>query len=88
MKKQFGNLNANTRQLLHEFGRYSELINRPILKQSLLSERQYLLSILQDYILQLVSQMTETPTISTKYDTPQVVSEILTIRQLEAKVLR
>lgn len=74
-------------QLLHEFGRYAELINRPVLKQALLSERQYLLSISHDYVRQLANQMTDTPVLSTKYDTPQVVAEILTTRQLEFKVL-
>lgn len=74
-------------QLLHEFGRYTELISRPVLKQALLSERQYLLSISHDYVRKLANQMTDTPVLSTKYDTPQVVAEILTTRQLEFKVI-
>lgn len=55
------------------------------MKQTLLTERQYLLNILQDYIIQLANQTTETPVISTKYDTPQIVAEIIGVRQLETK---
>lgn len=74
-------------KLLHEFGRYSELISRPVVKQALQTERQFLLSALNDYVSQLASQLTaEVPVPSTKYDTPQVVSEIVVTRQLESKV--
>lgn len=72
-------------QLIYEYSRYSELISRPVLKQELLSERQYLLTSTYDYIKQIQSQSTSENTISTKHGTPEVVKEIIMIRQLEAK---
>ncbi|RZC33069.1 cytoplasmic dynein 2 heavy chain 1 [Asbolus verrucosus] len=85
LKKQLSSVNVNTRQLLHEFTRYSALINRPILKQTLLSERQHLLNSLYDYVRHLQSQNTSENTLNTKYDTPQVVAEVIMTKQLEAK---
>ncbi|XP_015834463.1 cytoplasmic dynein 2 heavy chain 1 [Tribolium castaneum] len=75
----------NPRQLLHEFTRYSELIARPILKQTLLSERQHLLNSLYDYVRHLQSQNTSENHLNVKYDTPQVVAEVIMTKQLEAK---
>ncbi|KAK9747136.1 Dynein heavy chain, N-terminal region 1 [Popillia japonica] len=50
LKKQLSGVKANTRQLLHEYARYSELISRPTVKQTLQNERQYLLEALLEYI--------------------------------------
>ncbi|XP_017783105.1 PREDICTED: cytoplasmic dynein 2 heavy chain 1 [Nicrophorus vespilloides] len=85
LKKQLKAMESNTRQLMREFDRYSELIARPVLKSTLQNERQLLLSLLQDYIKNLSMKMTETPLLSTKYETPQVVAEIIGTRQLESK---
>lgn len=69
---------------MHEFSRYSELISRPVVKNQLQSERQYLLTSLNDYLQQLKTQVTlETNT--SKYEVPQIVQEITAVRQLEAK---
>ncbi|CAH2008775.1 unnamed protein product [Acanthoscelides obtectus] len=76
----------NTRQLIYEFSRYSELLSRPVLKHELLSERQYLLSLLFDYIKQIQSEtISESPVINTRYDIPQIVKEITQVRQLESR---
>lgn len=64
---------------MHEFGRYSELICRPVVKNQLQSERQYLLSSLNDYLQQLRNE------IVSKYEVPEIVQEIMSVRQLEAK---
>lgn len=63
---------------MHEFGRYSELISRPVVKNQLHSERQYLLSSLNDYLQQLRSQVASK-------EVGQIVEEITSVRQLEAK---
>lgn len=76
---------GNPRQLLHEFTRYSELIGRPVLKQTLLSERQQLLNSLYDYVRHLQSQNTTENTLNVKNDTPQIVAEVIVTKQLEAK---
>ncbi|XP_056634261.1 cytoplasmic dynein 2 heavy chain 1 [Diorhabda sublineata] len=86
LKKQLATLNHNTRQLIYEYSRYAELMNRPVLRQELILERQFLLVALYDYLKQIQSQTTsENYTIATRYDTPEVVKDIIMIRQLEAK---
>jgi hypothetical protein len=85
LKKQLSSVDANTRQLLHEFTRYSALIGRPILKQTLLSERQHLLNSLYDYVRHLQSQNISENTLNVRYATPQVVAEVIMTKQLEAK---
>ncbi|XP_018579489.1 cytoplasmic dynein 2 heavy chain 1 [Anoplophora glabripennis] len=85
LKKQLSSMNANTRQLIYEYSRYSELISRPVLKQELLSERQHLLTSMYDYIKQIQTQSTSENTISTRHGTPEVIKDIIMIRQLEAK---
>lgn len=72
-------------QLIYEYSRYSELISRPVLKKDLLSERQYLLTSMYDYIKQIQSQSTSENTVTTKHGAPEVVKDIIMIRQLEAK---
>lgn len=84
LKHQLANI-TSTRQLLHEFSRYSELIARPILKQTLQAERQQLLTTLYDYVKQLQTTTGQETAFNTKYETPQIVSEIIMIRQLEAQ---
>ncbi|KAK5644080.1 hypothetical protein RI129_007925 [Pyrocoelia pectoralis] len=88
LKKQLANTNISTRQLLYEFKRYTELINRPVVRKTLLNERQYLLSLLKEYLAQLSAQLTADSADSTsKYDTPEVVSEIMKVKQLETKAI-
>lgn len=87
LKKQLSGVKANTRQLLHQYSRYSELISRPTLKQALQNERQYLLEALREYINTLVIKSTEgSSTLATRYDTPQIISDISSARQIEAKI--
>ncbi|XP_074038391.1 dynein cytoplasmic heavy chain beethoven [Leptinotarsa decemlineata] len=86
LKKQLATVNANTRQLIYEYSRYSELISRPVLRSELLLERQFLMVSLYDYVKQIQSQAaSENPVVSTRYDTPEVVKEITVIRQLEGR---
>ncbi|KAF5303585.1 hypothetical protein FQR65_LT08186 [Abscondita terminalis] len=88
LKKQLSNTSINTRQLLYEFKRYIELINRPVVKKTLLSERQCLLTLLKDYVNQLNGQLsTEATNGLTKYDTPEVINEIMKVKHLESKTL-
>ena len=72
---------------MHEFSRYSELISRPVVKKILLNERQYLLSVLTEYIDKIFNDPNNTSVISTKYEISQVVSELLTNKQLETRAL-
>lgn len=87
LKKQLNGIDNNTRQLLHEFTRYSELISRPLLRQMLLPERQRLLNALFDYIRLLQSQNNSDHKILIKYDTSQIVADVIVIKQLEAKTI-
>ncbi|XP_050308266.1 cytoplasmic dynein 2 heavy chain 1-like [Anthonomus grandis grandis] len=86
LKKQLMTVNANTRQLLYEFTRYSELINRPVLKETLKAERQFLLKSLSEYIGQIQNQSNlEITKIATRQETSETIREIIHVRQLEAK---
>lgn len=70
---------------MHEFGRYSELIRRPIVKNQLQSERQYLLTSLSDYLQEIQTHSIAEKPKNLKYEVPQIVQEITAARQLEAK---
>lgn len=88
LKQQLGSIHSNTRQLLHEYSRYSELIARPIVKQALVSEREQLLSNLMDYLQQLQISLQNVGNESTSIsmiDTPQIVQDISNLRQLEGR---
>ncbi|KAL3266580.1 hypothetical protein HHI36_010744 [Cryptolaemus montrouzieri] len=86
LKKQLSSINANTRQLLYEFNRYAELISRPILKQTLVTERQYLLTSLHDYVRQLQMQTSaDVNYLGAKSDTPLIIKELMMTRQLESR---
>ncbi|KAK9876588.1 hypothetical protein WA026_013968 [Henosepilachna vigintioctopunctata] len=86
LQKQLSSFNANTRQLLYEFSRYAELISRPILKQMLLTERQYLSSALYDYVTQLKTQTSADVTYyAARADTPMIIKELMLTRQLESR---
>lgn len=72
-------------KLLHEYGRYAELISRPIMKSILLNERQYLLLALKEYLEKLESNPNEE--IYTKDDdVSEIIIEIRAVRELEFKV--
>lgn len=79
-------VNANTRQLIYEFTRYSELIERPVLKKTLQAERQFLLNSLKEYITQIQSQSNlDSSKIVTRQETSDTIKEIIFLRQLEGK---
>lgn len=86
LKKQLMSVNANTRQLIYEFTRYSELIDRPVLKKTLQAERQFLLNSLKEYITQIQGQSNlDSSKIVTRQETSDSIKEIIFIRQLEGK---
>ncbi|XP_066245842.1 cytoplasmic dynein 2 heavy chain 1 [Euwallacea similis] len=86
LKKQLMTVNTNTRQLIYEFTRYAELINRPVLRKNLRAERQFLLNSLSEYITQIQNQANqESSKVNTRQETSETIREIIFIRQLEAK---
>lgn len=72
-------------QFLFELGRYSDLIRRPAIKQLLLTERHVLLNSLNEHVQKLQFE-TEKPAASSKYSTPEVVQQIMRVRELESTV--
>lgn len=73
-------------QLLRQFSLYSELINRPLIKEKLTSERQKLFVALHEYIKQLQSQSAaEVITNPMSQKDSETIKEIMKIRQLEQK---
>ncbi|CAH0554579.1 unnamed protein product [Brassicogethes aeneus] len=87
LKKQLSTLNANTRQLLYEFSRYAEIITRPILKQALLSERQFLLSSLYEYIKLLQSKInSENNNFSNDIELSTTLKDVVLVKQIETRV--
>ncbi|GJQ81470.1 btv [Trypoxylus dichotomus] len=86
LKKQLSGIKANTRQLLYEYSRYSDLISRPTLKQALQNERQYLLEALREHVKTLANSSTETArNLSARFDTPQIICDISSARQMESR---
>ncbi|KAJ3658119.1 hypothetical protein Zmor_009877 [Zophobas morio] len=80
MFKDFKNLN------IFEFGQYAtNLWLKTYFEETLLAERQYLLNSLYDYVRHLQSQSSSENTLYTRYDTPQVVADVIIAKQLEAK---
>lgn len=71
-------------QLLQEFKRYQEIIQRPSIQRALVAEREALLSQLQDYIAGVEVEASECHL--RLVDMPAVVSRLCWARQLEAKV--
>lgn len=72
-------------QFLFELGRYSDLIRRPAIKQLLLTERHVLLNSLKEYVQKLQFE-TEKPALTSKYNTPEVVQQIVRVRELQSTV--
>ncbi|KAL1506398.1 hypothetical protein ABEB36_005769 [Hypothenemus hampei] len=86
LKKQIMSVKANIRQLIYEFIRYSELIDRPVLRKNLQAERQFLLKSLTEYITQIQNQVNlDNSKVITRQETSETIKEIIVIRQLEAK---
>lgn len=85
LKIQLASVSSNTRQLLYEFRRYTELMDRPVVRKILLAERQNLLVSLGQYIKQL-SGMVGAEKKFSRFDTPPIIMEINHIRMLESKV--
>uniref|UniRef100_A0A8D8QIW2 Cytoplasmic dynein 2 heavy chain 1 n=2 Tax=Cacopsylla melanoneura TaxID=428564 RepID=A0A8D8QIW2_9HEMI len=86
LKMQFKNVNTNTLQLLQEYRRYIELIQRPVIKSILQAERQMLLSQLQEYLLN-VSGNLEDSSVSNVLDMPPLIANIQRVKHLETKII-
>lgn len=72
-------------QLMQEFEKYQEVIQRPSIQRVLVAEREMLLSHLQDYV---ASVQVEAPESHLRLvDMPVLVARLSWVRQLEAKVI-
>ncbi|XP_077984893.1 cytoplasmic dynein 2 heavy chain 1-like [Glandiceps talaboti] len=89
LRTQFRELEANSHQLLREFQRYKELVKRPNISKELVAERETLLGQLQVYIKTIRDDFvtrTSDGTSPSGKNLPEVVNNIVWVRQLEAKV--
>ncbi|KAI5737300.1 hypothetical protein M8J76_012015 [Diaphorina citri] len=86
LKMQFKNVNTNTLQLLQEYRRYSELIQRPSIRTILQAERQMLLSQLQEYLLNVTGNLEDT-NITRVLDMPPLIANIQRVKHLETKII-
>ncbi|CAH1776602.1 unnamed protein product [Owenia fusiformis] len=90
LRSQFRGMEANSQQLLREFQKYKELIKRPSISKDMVSERETLLGQLQVYIKQLRDDFVQRTSGGKKppkgKNLPEVVNNIVWVRQLEAKV--
>ncbi|XP_066286377.1 cytoplasmic dynein 2 heavy chain 1-like isoform X1 [Branchiostoma lanceolatum] len=85
-------LQAKPHQLLREFQRYRELVKRPSISQELVAEREMLLSQLQVYVKGMRDDFRDRSSGGGKRaplkgkNHPELVNNIVWVRQLEAKV--
>ncbi|XP_069679211.1 cytoplasmic dynein 2 heavy chain 1 isoform X2 [Periplaneta americana] len=88
LQTQLRNVNANTLQLLQEFKRYQELIQRPSVRNTLVAERENLLGLLREYIHSVSSDFGsgQNREYARILDMPEVICNIYWVRQLECKV--
>ncbi|KAJ9584167.1 hypothetical protein L9F63_021464, partial [Diploptera punctata] len=88
LQSQLRNVNANTLQLLQEFKRYQELIQRPSVGTKLIPERENLLGLLREYIHNVSSNFTsgQNRQYAKMLDMPEIISNIYWVRQLEYRV--
>ncbi|XP_070553238.1 cytoplasmic dynein 2 heavy chain 1-like isoform X2 [Ptychodera flava] len=89
LRTQFRELEANSHQLLREFQRYKELVKRQNISKELVAERETLLGQLQVYVKTIRDDFitrTSDGTSPSGKNLPEVVNNIVWVRQLEAKV--
>lgn len=73
-------------QLLYQFSIYSELINRPVIKEKLKSERQKLFNVMKEYFKALQTHsIPEIIAVPMCQQLSEVIKEIMKIRQLEKR---
>uniref|UniRef100_A0A7M5UV62 Cytoplasmic dynein 2 heavy chain 1 n=1 Tax=Clytia hemisphaerica TaxID=252671 RepID=A0A7M5UV62_9CNID len=83
---------AKSFQLLREFQRYKELINRPSIKKALTAERETLIGQLYEYVKSLKSDFQSKSTFAKGegppkgHNMPEIINYIMWGRQLEARV--
>ncbi|CAG2064257.1 unnamed protein product, partial [Timema podura] len=89
LRAQLKHINANTLQLLYEFKRYQELIERPIVCNALVAERESLLAALREYLHTVSTDFNagRTGGAVRLVDMPEVICNIYWVRQLECKVI-
>ncbi|XP_022103094.1 cytoplasmic dynein 2 heavy chain 1-like isoform X1 [Acanthaster planci] len=89
LRSQLRNLEASPQQLLREFLKNKELVSREGVRKELVSERETLLGQLQVYLKTIKddfnTRITDTSPPTGK-NLPEVVNNIVWVRQLEAKV--
>ncbi|XP_041357041.1 cytoplasmic dynein 2 heavy chain 1-like isoform X2 [Gigantopelta aegis] len=90
LRTQFRGLDGNPQQLLREFQRYKELIKRPSISKEMHSERETLLGQLTVHIRQIAEDFGARTggrkPIPKGKNLPEIVNQIIYVRQLEAKV--
>ncbi|XP_076467409.1 LOW QUALITY PROTEIN: cytoplasmic dynein 2 heavy chain 1-like [Babylonia areolata] len=92
LKSQFHMLDGNPQQLLREFQRYKELIKRPAISKQMVSERETLLGQLTVHIRQISEDFSQRTGhrggkgVPKGKNLPEVVNNIVYVRQLEAKI--
>ncbi|XP_063970614.1 cytoplasmic dynein 2 heavy chain 1 [Lytechinus pictus] len=89
LRSQFRNVEGNPNQLLREFQKYKELVSRESVRKEVVSERETLLGQLQVYLKTIRDDFnvrTSESSPPTGKNLPEVVNNIVWVRQLEAKV--
>ncbi|XP_071483964.1 LOW QUALITY PROTEIN: cytoplasmic dynein 2 heavy chain 1-like [Diadema antillarum] len=89
LRSQFRNVEGNPSQLLREFQKNKELVSRESVRKEVVSERETLLGQLQVYLKAIKDDFnvrTSESSPPTSKNLPEVVNNIVWVRQLEAKV--
>ncbi|XP_047126593.1 cytoplasmic dynein 2 heavy chain 1 isoform X1 [Hydra vulgaris] len=92
LKEKFSNTKAKSFQLLREFQRYKELVNRPNIKKLLTAEREALLGQLHEHIKSLKSDFQARSSFKNGEgppkgnNMPEIINSIIWGKQLKAKV--
>ncbi|XP_071846316.1 cytoplasmic dynein 2 heavy chain 1-like isoform X2 [Apostichopus japonicus] len=89
LRSLFRSLEGNPHQLLREFERYKELVRRENVKKELVAERETLLGQLQVYLKSIKDDFglrTSESKPPAGKNLPEVVNNIVWVRQLQAKV--
>ncbi|XP_057314672.1 cytoplasmic dynein 2 heavy chain 1-like isoform X2 [Hydractinia symbiolongicarpus] len=92
LREKFNNTKAKSFQLLREFQRYKELINRPNIKKALTAERETLLGQLQEHVKNLKADFHAKSTYAKGEGPPKglnmsdMINHVVWARQLQAKV--
>ncbi|RZF43242.1 hypothetical protein LSTR_LSTR016848 [Laodelphax striatellus] len=85
--QHFQTVNVNTMQLLQEFRKYQELIERPLVRSLLTPQRECLLGLLQDHVAKLNADgFDDKCNWSINYDMSPLVKKIYWLHQQESQI--